>query len=639
MLSLFTLPDRSRWVMPDYPVRLACAMMWVLVQLVAHAAVAQAQSPRDVTHEFEVLFSPSGSLSVDAILKHSERDDFVPLNPPRNINRYPAEAWLRAVLPLGGSDFRYSVLEIPGQIFNYVDVWFLLPNGEVSHFRAGDRYPYIERAIKNADYAFPLPTQASGRVSVLIRARNETTHPMNFAARLWPEEEWTEHQFAIRMWYGVFLGGMLALAGYNLLIGASLRDSSYGYYVGYMLCIATAVFLLSGLAEEYLWPRGKPAPLVSAFNGIGAFFAVAFVNSFLGVRQRAARLFGFSTALSITAMLAGVWLSFHHALPGIPDALGAATVQLLSLACAVYFIVVSMYFYLNDTQQARFLSLGMGVLLASMVGYFLYTHAYLPYNLFSAHLLEVGALAEGMLLSLALADRIKILNKEKQAAERSALAMERAFSKRLIEVQERERQSISEALHDSIGHAVLILGNKLAQISDLDQKSGSSWRQAADKLQEPIELCGEIMGDIRRLSHDLHPHVLERLGLPAALESTFERALDDRVSWSLDIAEMPETSLSQEVELTAYRVIQEALSNVLKYSQATEVSCILKINGSKLECRLADNGVGFDPEKIAGDSQGLQESAGRIRLLGGEYMVNTDLGSGTVVTFSIPVAH
>ncbi len=606
--------------------------------LLSHPMLVVADTSRDITSQFEVLFTHAGSYSVEDVARLVDDPSFEPLKPPLNVSRLGYEAWLRVEFPQTEQAVNYEILEIPGQIFNYIDVWFFLQDGEVFHYRAGDRYPYSDRAIKNSSYAFPIPNRVDAESKILIRARNETTHPMNFAAILWPAESWTAQQFALRLWFGIFLGGTLALAGYNLLLGVSLRDTSYFFYVGYVLSIVGAVVVLSGLAEEYLWPDGKPVPLVSTFNGLGTFFGIAFVNKFLSIRQRWPWLFHCSLAISVLAMLSGLWLAVHDTLPGIPDSISAALVQLLSLIGAVYFISVSIFSYIKGQSQARFLALGMGALLTSMVVYFSYTHAFLAYSVYLGRILELGALAEGMLLSLALADRVKILEFQKREAERNALSIEREYSKRLLFAQERERQSISEALHDSIGHSVLILGNKLEHARQVIAGAPGGGSGMSQELILPIKMCRELMSDIRRLSHDLHPHILERLGLAAALESTFTRAFEgSETEWQLKVEDPFDVVLSDEISLAIYRVVQETLTNILKYAAATQVSCNINIRQKMLECSISDNGVGFDVEAINSDSLGIQESSARVAMLGGKYSVSSNPGAGSLVSMEIPL--
>ncbi len=247
-------------------------------------------------------------------------------------------------------------------------------------------------------------------------------------------------------------------------------------------------------------------------------------------------------------------------------------------------------------------------------------------------------LADGVLLSLALADRITILTRDKQTAERAVHEAQKIFSKQLISAQEKERQKLSEVLHDSIGHAVLVLKNNLQHHSiSLEKRVSRAGQENIENLDEEIGQCDEIMSDVRRLSHDLHPHILQRLGLATAIEATFERALDPvGIKWHLDI-DIPPNDVEPELKITAYRVIQEGLSNILKHANATEVECRIHATRERIQCRLSDNGIGFDVATNSGDTLGLQESIARIQLLGGRFNVKSILSQGTTVQFELPL--
>ena len=181
-------------------------------------ASADNSSSHDITATFEVIYLPWGTYSADDVFNDTPAETFEPLNPPVSINRFGKEAWLKTVLPVQQAKEPIAVLEIPGQIFNYVDVWFRYSKDEIDHYYAGDRYPYVSRAIKHASAAFPIRENYNGSVEVLIRARNETTHAMNFAARLWTESQWQEDLMLTRAWYGAFVGAVLVLCLYLSLI-------------------------------------------------------------------------------------------------------------------------------------------------------------------------------------------------------------------------------------------------------------------------------------------------------------------------------------------------------------------------------------------------------------------------------------
>ena len=185
---------------------------------------------------------------------------------------------------------------------------------------------------------------------------------------------------------------------------------------------------------------------------------------------------------------------------------------------------------------------------------------------------------------------------------------------------------------------MLILGNKLEHARQVIAGAPGGGSGMSQELILPIKMCRELMSDIRRLSHDLHPHILERLGLAAALESTFTRAFEgSETEWQLKVEDPFDVVLSDEISLAIYRVVQETLTNILKYAAATQVSCNINIRQKMLECSISDNGVGFDVEAINSDSLGIQESSARVAMLGGKYSVSSNPGAGSLVSMEIPL--
>jgi signal transduction histidine kinase len=598
-----------------------------------HASGEEQPGPKDITATFQILYAPWGVMTPADIFDGSASDALRPIDPPANVSRFGEDAWLFTTLAVPFP----SILEIPGQLFNYVDIWFRLPGGELIHDSAGDRYPYVERTVKHANVAFPIPQKANGMLEVLIRMKNITSHPMHFAAWIWPEKQWQDYVLAQRAWYGLFIGAILALCIYNLFLAITLRDNSYFFYVGYVLCLTFSVLLCSGLAAEFLWPAGEPANFILAATGLGTFLGVSFVNSFLEIRDRYQILYWSSMAVSGLALCLGITTIFTYELPILPEGSIVDVVHGLLLLGGAYFIAISIASYYVGVTQARFLALSMLAMLSSTIVYFLYTAAIIPYNRFVGHFLEYGALAEGILLSLALADRIHMIAQEKLQAERSAREYQVKFSRAVITTQEHERQILSEKMHDSVGHGLLVLKNNLQQCADALMKNDNERStNAVELLGGQIEYCGEIMGDVRGLSHDLHPHMLERLGLRIAIESTIDRALATTgVETDIYIDDLPD-DINPEVEITVYRVIQECLNNILKYAEATSVKCRIVAAPAALDIRVADNGKGFELGKQKMNTLGLTEMEGRIRLLGGLLEVSSVPGKGTEIHFRIP---
>jgi signal transduction histidine kinase len=211
-----------------------------------------------------------------------------------------------------------------------------------------------------------------------------------------------------------------------------------------------------------------------------------------------------------------------------------------------------------------------------------------------------------------------------------AYAAQQSFSRQLIASQERERKRIAAELHDSLGQQLLIIKNwAVLALTNLNGQTS---------LQEPL---GEIsttashaVEEMRGIAYNLRPYQLEKLGLTAAIRSLLARV---NASSSIRVAgkiEDVDNLFSQEVEISIYRIVQEALNNTIKHSQASEGSVLVANNSGTLHLSIEDNGRGFTPP----DSRTPQESskgfgllgiAERVRILGGNVVIQSAPGQGS----------
>ena len=574
----------------------------------------------DVTDRFEVAWAPWNEQHVKDIPAYVEHLDFRPVRTVRNLDRYDREIWLKAGMPFPGG----TVLELPVYMLGRVDVWFRMADGSLLHDRSGTWYPYVERGLKHAGVAFSLPKDGSVK-ELLMRIR--TGAPVNFTALLWDSESWLDHIFARKAWYGLFFGGMLALFLYNLFFAFSLKDTSFLFYVAYMACLALSVVLYSGLAEEYFWPTGKTISLVLLVAALGSFFGVGFVNRFLGIRARYPRLFWFSTLVAGTGVLLGTGITLQLAFLDQPFIV--PLMHLIFILGPSYYLGISFYCYFKGVRQARFLVLGMSSLLTSLFVYFLFTYGFVAYSSHVYHVLEAGLLVDALLLSLALSDRIKFLTEEKQRLDRKYAEMQKQFAQEMIRIEEQEKKKHASILHDSVGHGLLVIRQ---QLDDFLRRHGD--QKSAASIGAMQKQCSEVMNEVRNLSHELHPHILSKLGLKTALMAVFKRSFQHRnISWMADIADEP--CLPANVETAIYRIAQEAISNALKYAEASEFYFSLTRNKVSVDVEIKDDGKGFVLGHESG-GLGLKMMEGHVHLLAGVFQLRSEVGEGTVIRFSIP---
>ncbi len=218
---------------------------------------------------------------------------------------------------------------------------------------------------------------------------------------------------------------------------------------------------------------------------------------------------------------------------------------------------------------------------------------------------------------------------------RSARRRLEALSHRLVEVQEEERRRLAQELHDEIGQ--VLTGLKLM----LDSSVSLAGPPLIDRLSRAQYEVNELIGQVRQISLDLRPAMLDDLGLLPTLLWFFDRyKLQTEVEVEFSQTGMEGRRLPPAVETAAYRVVQEALTNVARHAGVKQVGVHLMVVEERLVIQIEDRGVGFDPEAVmqAGDSRGLVGMRERVGSLNGELVVESSPGKGTSLIVELPIA-
>jgi len=204
---------------------------------------------------------------------------------------------------------------------------------------------------------------------------------------------------------------------------------------------------------------------------------------------------------------------------------------------------------------------------------------------------------------------------------------------RLIQVQDDERSRISRELHDDIGQRLSLFG------IELDLLGRSLTKLGYDRKGEQAALLhsqvNEIISDLHDLSHALHSTKLQHLGLRAALRDLCNR-ISQRHKVAMELCEEGGMRLPSEVSLCFYRVAQEALNNVLRHSEAEQVFVTLSVSNGIAQLSIKDTGIGFDTSTFS-QGIGLLSMRERLRMMGGEFELESTPGKGTQVTARLQV--
>jgi signal transduction histidine kinase len=205
------------------------------------------------------------------------------------------------------------------------------------------------------------------------------------------------------------------------------------------------------------------------------------------------------------------------------------------------------------------------------------------------------------------------------------------LAQHLQRVSEDERAHLARELHDELGGLLTAAKLDIARVLKRVDGAGPEVTDGIRRLRQTLDAGIALK---RRIIEDLRPSSLDNLGLQRTLEiqcNEFAQRSEIRV-----LAEIAELELDPERALAIYRVLQEALTNVAKYAQASEVRVLLQRAGERAQLRVVDNGRGFDVQQVRQGSHGLAGMRFRLRSCGGDLVLRSAPGQGTTIEATLP---
>ena len=230
--------------------------------------------------------------------------------------------------------------------------------------------------------------------------------------------------------------------------------------------------------------------------------------------------------------------------------------------------------------------------------------------------------------------------KHQQAELASASARLQQLSRRLLEVQEQERRHLARELHDEIGQVLTVAKIHLQSFALAPDPTGK-----APSMREPVQLLDRLLAQVRSLSLDLRPPLLDDLGLVAALNWLLQQPTARSARPRTHLATPPGFGrCDPTLETACFRIAQEALTNALRYAQADSINLVLSVQGSALHLSVTDDGIGFDAAAArvraeGGGSIGLLGMNERASLAGGALTLLSAPGRGTRVEAIFPLSN
>ncbi len=326
-------------------------------------------------------------------------------------------------------------LEIQDPLLDIVDIYYKV-NGELTeHIQLGDHYPFHERPVRVRNPVSILSLKPGERVEIIFRVK--TYGAMHAPVFFWEPESYPVEALNLQMEYGIYYGIIGALILYNLMLFFSIRDVTYLYYCLFVLSYCVWQFSYNGLGYEFLWPNHGKLNLLSALLGSNfyTFFMLVFVRSFLRIPD----LFPCMNKFIICVMSFGI----------IPLSVFLFFDQSIGVRINVFYLVMALcvisfagvYAYYKKVVEARYFLIAWGVFIFGVLTFCMMFIGLLPANFLTIHGQQIGSASEAILLSFALAHRMRLLTKEN---ERIRMQVKQNLENRVVQRTDELSVAMSE---------------------------------------------------------------------------------------------------------------------------------------------------------------------------------------------------
>lgn len=363
--------------------------------------------------EYIAIFEDStGKMTLQDVIKSATFTPSTASVP--NIGVSPSSFWIKFSVQ-NTSEYERLLLEFDQPTIDEAVLYTVLPDGSIDKQAEGEFKKYHERLYDNQNYVFALNIPLGETYTFYMRVKSG--EQMLLPMFIGDTKSVLESLMNKDVIFGLFFGIILVMLFYNLFIYFTTREKSYLYYVFYILTLALSQASLSGYAFRFLWPGSTwmAQNSVYIFPSLGGLAAMVFVKEFLQTRILAPKL---TKGLNI---LIGVFVFAIIAVFLGLKMLSFTIMQLNTIIGSLYVLYLSVVVLRKGNKSALFFIVAWTILLLGATIFVLKDFGVFPYNNFTSSILAIGSAIEVVLLSFALADKINILRKEREAAQAQAL--------------------------------------------------------------------------------------------------------------------------------------------------------------------------------------------------------------------------
>ncbi len=529
--------------------------------------------------------------------------------------------WFALNVKNNSSQLQELYLEIPQPHIYQIQFYKIVNKEVLFQSETGMKYDFFTRPIPHRFFDFPLSLKPDESATLLIMVHHLNSLIIPFHVRT--QAIMHQNNYNQNLIWGYWLGFLSFCSLFAIVASLLLRRSVFLWYFFYMLSAALYGFTELGFGFQYIFPGAENvAALVIIQLAVYNFvFLIKFSQGLLETRKYLPRVHLILNSIFyflLVLLVAGVTLQelMFRISPVVLPMVNIVTLAGLGLLAytgikalftnriiAVFYLIA----YLTLVASAIFTILSAGF------GIFQYTG---PNPILISYFLEA------IILSVALVILFKQVNTQRTKLLERVNTQQKEMYTQYISGVEKERSRIAGELHDDVG-------SRLSYLKQLLQTHSEQSSKTADQLDV-------LINDVRQLSHDLAPPMTHLSGLVPLIEKLIT---ETRLSTGLDIKfqqhNYSEVLIANQIQ-QLYRILQEALNNIVKHAQATRVDVQLFGHDKEINLTIEDNGKGFVSSEKE-DSVGLNQMKIRAESLGGRFEINSQPGKGTFVLVETPI--
>jgi two-component system, NtrC family, sensor kinase len=418
-----------------------------------------------------------------------------------NFGISPSTFWLKVSL-LNLTNIEQFRLQVSQPALDEIDFYYPAGNGKYTELKGGEYVPFNVREFFDPNFIYRIRLD-SGKVAdyyFRIKAKDNLKIPISVGT----QETIFEANKIRDFIFGIFAGIMVVMFLYNAFLYVTVRDSTYLYYILYLATVILTQISIQGYSFQYLWPQSpwlaQWSPFI--FSPLVGIASAYFIRVFLNTKYYCPRLdkvFVVFTIAYTIAFLLAVFGIYHFSY---------LLITLIATLLSLFMMVVAFVVYRKKYRPARFFLLAWSLFLVGVTVYAMTNLGVLPINNFTFYIMPMGAAAEVVLLSLALADRINVLKKEKEESQAEALIISQQNQKLIseqnviLEQKVHERTIELEETNDELNHTLTNLKDAQAQLVNAEKMAslGQLTAGIAHEINNPINF---VSANLKPLKLDI----------------------------------------------------------------------------------------------------------------------------------------